>query len=107
MSANAEAVNELFKQRRGQAIGRKDKSGQEKVIKWDVLKAKLPELEKLCCVLDTKKAEFSEAVKACAEESGLMASAIRKVVRAKIDNRYIDKKREADQLALVFDECNE
>ena len=84
--------------------GRKDASGQESKIEISELKKRAKELESLY----KKKQDASEAhtlgVKAVAEASGLMANVVGKYIKAASDAKFLAKKREYEQLALVFDE---
>ena len=84
--------------------GRKDAEGQEKIITIKPLRKALSELLTLKGRLDTAKDRFGDAVKAVAEQSGLMSSVVRKLVKAKAGDSYDDEKRKVDQAALVFEE---
>ena len=48
--------------------------------------------------------KLNDAIKATAEKTGLMASVIRKYVVARAGESYEERKRDADQLSLVFEE---
>lgn len=87
--------------RRG-ARGRQDRSGQEKVIKTKELEDRLPHLISLKNKAADAAKDFSSAVKSVAEKSGLLASVVRKVVIAKAGDSFDEKKKEAEQLELVF-----
>jgi hypothetical protein len=45
-------------------------------------------------------------VKRVAEKSGLLASVVRSVVSASANDKFEDKKKNAQQLALAFEECD-
>ncbi len=82
--------------------GRQDRSGQEKVIKMKELEDRLPHLVSLKNKSSDAAKDFSSAVKAVAEKSGLLASVVRKVTIAKSGDNFDEKAKEAEQLELVF-----
>lgn len=86
------------------ARGRKGKDKQEAVIEAAVLKKKLPELVKLKKAADEASADLNDAIKKAAEQSGLLATVVRKVVVASAGENFEEKKREAEQLSLAFEE---
>lgn len=86
------------------AKGRKGADKQEAVIEVAKLRGKLPELVKLKKANDEAAANLNDAIKAAAEKSGLLASVVRKVVVASAGEKFEEKKREAEQLALAFEE---
>jgi len=89
---------------RRSARGRQDRSGQKKAIDMSKLTDRLDHLVNLHGRAKTAARDLSDAVKAVAEKSGLLASVVRKVVVAKAGEGFEDKKKEAAQLALAFDE---
>lgn len=90
---------------RKQVRGRKDKEKQEKVVTLEPLRERLTNLITLHAQTRTASAEYSEAIKATAEATGLMASVVRSYVTAKAaPDGLKDAKRKAEQLALVFGE---
>lgn len=88
----------------GRARGRQDRSGQEKVIDMSKLTERLPHLVKLHTSAKDANSDLSSAIKTVAEKSGLLASVVRKVVVAKAGDSFDDRKKEAEQLELVFAE---
>lgn len=86
------------------AKGRKGKDKQEAVIEIAKLRQKLPELVKLKKAADEASANLNDGIKAAAEKSGLLASVVRKVVVASAGENFEEKKREAEQLSLAFEE---
>lgn len=86
------------------AKGRTDRSGQEKAIEMAQLDERMPNLVALHAAANLARVELSDAVKATAEKSGLLASVVRKFVVAKAGEHFKDKMKEAYQLSLVFGE---
>lgn len=84
--------------------GRKDRNQQEKVITMGPVKEKLPHLIKLHNAHKDTGKDLSDAIKAVAEKSGLFSSVVRKFVAAKAGELFDDKKREAEQLAIIFED---
>ena len=79
--------------------------GQEKVITLDPLKERVEELVSLHEEAKASRDGFNDAVKAVAEASGLQASVVSRFVKARATvERFNAKKRDAEQLSLVFDE---
>ena len=89
------------------ARARKDEAGQEAAIKLESLVKKIDELITLKRKVETASADYGDAIKAAAEESGLQASTVRRFVTARAGERFNEIKRDVDQLALVFDEVGE
>lgn len=87
--------------------GRKDNDGIEATIAIGVLKKRTKELESLYLKAEDAKAAFNLGIKGAAQASGLMASVVAKVIKARVNKKYADKKREAEQLELVFGELGE
>lgn len=86
------------------ARGRKNRDKQEAVIEVAKLREKLPQLVKLKKASDEASSDLNDAIKAAAEKSGLLASVVRKVVVASAGENFEEKKREAEQLSLAFEE---
>lgn len=84
--------------------GRKDRDGAEKVVTLQPLRKKLKHLAALKDTLDGARGSFNAAVKAVAEETGLMSSVITKLIKARSDDKVDDERRKADQLSMVFAE---
>ena len=87
-----------------QVSSRKDVDGQSAVIKIFELRDKLDYLVKLFGAAQVAKDIYGDAVKAIAEKAGLQASTVRKFIAAKAGDNLEDKRHDAQQLALVFDE---
>jgi len=85
------------------AKGRLDADKQEKVIKRDVVEDKIDHLVNLHNTAIERRKDFSDAVKAVAEESGMLASVVRRYVSARAGETDIEKKRECEQLSLLFE----
>ncbi len=84
--------------------GRKNADKQEAIIDNSIIKARIEEMVKLKKASDTASDEFSEAIKFVAESAGLNASAVRKFVLARAGEHFEDKKKECEQLSLLFEE---
>lgn len=89
------------------ADGRKDASGQSKVIQTSLVKDRLEHLCDLHQKAEDSKEALSIAIKATAEASGLLASVVKRRVVASVKDQYADRKREYDQLALLFSDTPE
>jgi hypothetical protein len=89
------------------ADGRKDASKQPAVKRPQVVGQKLDYLVKLHHSAKTASEERDEAITAVAEESGYLASAVRKLVTAKAGEKFEEKHREVEQQAELFDEVGE
>lgn len=101
-----ESIGELTDRAVGRrtARGRQDRSKQEKVIDMSKLTEKIDHLVNLHKATKDASADYSAAIKVVAEKAGLLASVVRRFVVAKAGESFDDKKKEAEQLALVFDE---
>ena len=87
--------------------GRKDSEGQPAVMQPQLLKEKMPYLVKLKKSVDEANADFNDAVSKIAENSGMLASVVRKVVTAAAGENFEEEKRKVEQLSLAFEECGE
>lgn len=89
------------------AAGRKGRDGQEAVTRPDVVKKEIGELEAL--LVKSKQADeaLNAAIKKVAQESGYMASAIKKLVKARVGDSFSDKKRDAEQQLELFSEVGQ
>lgn len=83
---------------------RKGRDKQEKVEQPQVINERMDQLVRLKKASDEASQDLSDAIKKAAEDSGYLASVVRKIVVAKAGDGYAEKKREAEQLALLFDE---
>jgi hypothetical protein len=77
---------------------------QDEAIRLEELRKKVGYLVRLHNTAQDAKEEFAEAVRAVAEASGLQAKVVRRFVVAKAGTTFEKKKKEAEQLSLVFDE---
>jgi len=87
--------------------GRRDKDGTEHTITLQPLRKKLKHLMALKESADAAREQLGSAVKAVAEETGLMSGVVRKLVNARCGDRFDDERRAAEQTALIFDEIGE
>lgn len=88
--------------------GRKDVSDkQEAVIELEVVRERIEDLIGLYHAAEAAGTDLSEAVKASAEEAGIQASVLRKFIAARAGEKFADKKRDAGQLSLLFEEVGE
>lgn len=86
------------------AKGRKDADGVEVIIKMKPAKDEIGRLLKLKVACDEATENYNSAVKFVAEQAGLQASVVNKFVRARAGEHFEDKKRDCEQLQLMFDE---
>jgi hypothetical protein len=88
--------------------GRKDQTtGQEEAITLRPIKDGIEELVNLYVQQQQSAARCSDAIKAAAEKSGLLANVVRKFVKARAGDKFEEVKRTVEQLSLVFEECGE
>lgn len=92
---------------RRKAVARKDSDGIEKTINLTDLPSKIKMLEKKLVTANEAATDYKDAVKAVAEKCGLQASVINKGVKAIVADKVAEKKRDAEQLAMVFEEVGE
>jgi len=92
---------------RKRSTGRKDAEKQPAVERPEALVKRLDELITLYRRQVTASEEFGDAVRATAEESGMLASNVRRFVLARAGERFVEKAREVAQLALIFEEIGE
>jgi len=83
--------------------GRKGKDRQEAVIEVAELKKRMAQLVKLKKANDETAEDLNDAIKKAAEESGLLASVVRKAVVASAGEDFEAKHREVEQLSLAFE----
>ena len=84
--------------------GRKDAQKQEAVIECDVIRERKDELIRLYRATGTAAEEWNDGIKAAAEKAGLQSGVVRKFIIACAGEAFGDKKRDAAQLTLLFDE---
>lgn len=88
--------------------GRKDQTtGQEEAINLAPVQKSIDELVRLYTQQQAAAEKCSDAIKAVAEKSGLLANVLRKLVKARAGEKFEEAKRTVEQLALVFEECGE
>jgi hypothetical protein len=88
--------------------GRKDQTtGQEAAISLRPIKDGIEELVTLYTQQQESAARCSDAIKAAAEQSGLLANVVRKFVKARAGDKFEEAKRTVEQLSLVFEELGE
>lgn len=85
------------------AKGRKDGDGQEAVITLDPLRERMDELKTLWHGARSAQIEYSDAIKATAEACGLNAPAVRMFVDAHCSNKVAQRRRNVQQLSLLFE----
>ncbi|MBE0615218.1 MAG: hypothetical protein IH604_16215 [Burkholderiales bacterium] len=89
------------------ARGRKDANGQQAVFKTNPLKLTLDDGVRLKIVADEAGEKYGDWVKAKAEECGMLAAVVRKIVNAKAADKWEEESRKAEQLNLAFDEIGD
>lgn len=88
--------------------GRKNQStGQQEPIRLAPIKNSIGELVALYMEQHESAARCSNAIKAVAERSGLLANVVRKFVKARAGEKFEEEKRTVEQLSLVFEEVGE
>jgi len=80
---------------------------QDAVIKLEPIRDRIEYLEQLYANARSAGDEFAEAVKAVAEEAGLLAAVVRKFVIARASEKFDEKKRQCEQLSLLFEDVGE
>ena len=95
----------LPKGSRGRARTRKDSDGQSAVFNPEAVTTKVDHLVSLYKAQQNAATDFSEAIKAVAENAGINAASLRKFVAAKAGDDFEEAKAKVQQLALVFEEC--
>jgi hypothetical protein len=104
------AANEATNGAQRKVRGRKTKTSdhQEAIIKLEELNP----LAIATLITDFRAAHeaneiFAEGVKANAERAGIQVSVLRKFIAARAGENFSEKKRDAAQLNLLFDEIGE
>lgn len=88
------------------ANGRKGADKVPAVKKPKVVAEKLDYMVELEQKAAAARTEADEAVNAVAEESGYLASSVKKLVKAKHGDKFEEKHREVEQQAELFDEAS-
>lgn len=81
--------------------GRKDSQGIEKQPR-KVSETKLKDLDHLALKKIEARETYNDSVKATAKAHGVSASALNKLIAARIGDDFDDRKREVEQLAFAF-----
>jgi len=102
---NQMAVDAVIEKAKG-TRGRKD-AGQEAVIKMKPVEDRIADLVQLHMRAVEAKDKLNDAIKAVAEQSGLLAASVSKFVAARAGDKFEEAKTKATQLALIFDEIGE
>lgn len=84
--------------------GRKDEEGQEQPIKLDPVRERIQQLITLHHSAKEASADFSDAIKKCAEDSGLNAAAVRRFVIARAGDKFDARKKDVAQLSILFED---
>lgn len=87
--------------------GRKDSEGQEQVIKDGPVRDERVRLLKLREEKDAATEAYNAAVKAVAEQAGLLASSVRKYINTLANDTFEDEKRKCQQLQFLFDQLGD
>ena len=77
------------------------------MIKHESLATRMDALVKLHHAAHSAGEELNDAVKVAAEESGFLASVVRKFVTAQAGENFEEAKRKCEQLSLCFEEIGE
>lgn len=91
---------------RQKAQGRKDESKVAAVTQPKVISERLDELVQLHINAKQAAEAAAEAVTKAAEDSGYLASSVKKLVVAKAGDKFEEKHREVEQQAELFDEVS-
>lgn len=86
---------------------RKSSDGTEETIKAQPIKDAVADLMKLYVKLDTAKEDFQSALRGVAERSNANASTIKKLIASSYKGNFEDKRREAEQQAVLFEAVGE
>jgi hypothetical protein len=91
------------RKKREKPTGRVDGNGQEAVISVTELSDRVDDLVALYEQHQEAGAKLNDAIKSTAEKSGLLASVVAKLVKAKAGENFEEHRRKVKQLAIVFD----
>lgn len=89
------------RQRRGRT--RKNEDKQEAVFKPDIFKERKQKLMNLCRALTDASSDFGSAVANCAEDCGLNASTVRRIIVAEAKDKMDGLKKQHEQLQLLLE----
>lgn len=93
--------------KRGGATGRTERDKQEAVTKPKVVGEKIEHLEALEMKSRAAAKDVNDAIKKVAQESGYNAASIKKLVVARVADKFRDKMRDAEQQLELFSEVGE
>src|SRR6266850_1045954 len=91
---------------RDSVTGRQDKDGQEAVVDLGALKKGMPKAIKLEKDLADARSDASTFYKKFAKECGLNTAQLKAAARAYANEEVESARRKADQLSLIFVECD-
>lgn len=80
---------------------------QEAVQKPKIIKDRIDELVNLKERADDAAERYSDGIKRAAEDSGYLASVVKKFVTARAGEKFEEKKRECEQQLELFEEVGE
>lgn len=95
------------KGKRGGAKGRMDADKQPAVKKAEVIAERIDELVRLHKAAGEAAEDAKSAITKAAEDSGYLASAVRKIVTARAGEKFEEKHREVEQQLELFEEVGE
>jgi len=90
---------------RARGKGRMDADKQPAVKKPEVIAKRIDELVRLHNKATESAETAKDAITKAAEDSGYLASAVRKLVTAKAGDKFEEKHREVEQQMELFDEA--
>lgn len=99
MEARTESTTRSIKDK-----GRMGADKQSAVKKPKVISERLPELVRLASKARDAKEAADDAITKAGEDSGYLASSVKKIVSAKLGDKFEEKHREVEQQAELFDE---
>lgn len=100
-----EAVDHKINGKKHHGVGRMDADKQPAVKKPQIIAKRLDELVDLQNKAAAAGERAKDAITKAAEDSGFLASAVRKLVTAKAADKFEVKHREVEQQKELFDEC--
>ena len=108
MTEAAVGTNGKGKRRKAdKAPGRQERDGQEAVTRPDVVADKIDHLERLEMAARTAAKDASDAIKKVAEASGYTAATLKKLVVARVSDKFGERLRDTKQQLELFTEVGE
>ena len=89
------------------AKGRMDGDKQPAVQQPKIISERIDELVRLKTKADDAAESFADGIKKAAEDSGYLASVVRKFVVARAGEQFEEKKRQCEQQLELFEEVGE